>query len=336
MRNLLRRVWVPPRLLYLLGLVVFVTNAAHAQSHKNFPALELVGYQAFALRVSDIEQSVRFYSDIFGTAPARDAKRATYSVGQGNRHFVLLEADEGESLGFAWIGLGIRDFDKNAVSDVLTQLGFTLTAGLNQAPLDRAMRFWIDESWGQDALFFADAEGIVFRVMSIEDCGACPFKAASEGLFTALDINHFTNFVANYERANRLFFEGFGLGILAYQGPSSPTVSLGDGLQFLMYVGGTDSAAPNAAGRTDHVSLSVAAFDVEAMRARLTDYGLTPVEGQRPPRPLTHWVSLRLPNRGGAEGGTPEVYFSDPDGLAIQIQDAGYCGGGGYLGDQCD
>jgi hypothetical protein len=47
-------------------------------------------------------------------------------------------------------------------------------------------------------------------------------------------------------------------------------------------------------------------------------------------------VSLRLPNRGGAEGGTPEVYFSDPDGLAIQIQDAGYCGGGGYLGDQCD
>ncbi len=82
---------------------------------------------------------------------------------------------EDEPLGFAWIGLGVRDFDKRAVGDVLTQLGFTLTAGQDQAPLDRAMRFWIDESWGQDALFFADAEGIVFRVMSTEDCGACPF-----------------------------------------------------------------------------------------------------------------------------------------------------------------
>ena len=167
MRNLLRRVLLPPRLLCLLGLVVFVMNTAHAQSHKNFPALALIGYQAFALRVSDIEQSVRFYSDVFGTAPVLDAKRATYPVGQGNRHFVLFEAEEGEPLGFAWIGLGIRDYDKDAVGDVLTQLGFTRTAGLKQAPLDRAMRFWIDESWGQDALFFADAEGIVFRVMSI-------------------------------------------------------------------------------------------------------------------------------------------------------------------------
>ena len=89
-------------------------------------------------------------------------------------------------------------------------------------------------------------------------------------------------------------------------------------------------------GRTDHVSLSVAEFDVDAIRTRLTAYGLAPSDGQRPPRALTHWVSLRQPNRGGVAGGTPEVYFSDPDGLAIQIQDAGYCGGGGYLGDQCD
>lgn len=336
MSNLLGRVKVPLHLLCLIFVVVLNTNTAHAQSQNKSPAFALAGYQAFALRVSNIEQSVRFYSDVFGTAPVLDAKRATYSVGQGKRHFVLFEAEEDEPLGFAWIGLGVRDFDKRAVGDVLTQLGFTLTAGQDPEPLDRAMRFWIDESWGQDALFFADAEGIVFRVMSTEDCGACPSIVSSEGLLAALGINHFTNFVANYERANRLFFEGFGLGILAYQGASSPTVSLGDGLQFLMYVGGTDSAAPTAMGRTDHVSLSVAEFDVEAMRARLTAYGLAPSDGQRPPRPLTHWVSLRQPNRGGAEGGTPEVYFSDPDGLAIQIQDAGYCGGGGYLGDQCD
>jgi hypothetical protein len=29
------------------------------------------------------------------------------------------------------------------------------------------------------------------------------------------------------------------------------------------------------------------------------------------------------------------VYFTDPDGLLIQVQDVRYCGGGGYLGDVC-
>ena len=38
-----------------------------------------------------------------------------------------------------------------------------------------------------------------------------------------------------------------------------------------------------------------------------------------------HWISMRMPNRGGAEGGTPELYF-DPDGLRIQLQDRSYCG----------
>ena len=44
---------------------------------------------------------------------------------------------------------------------------------------------------------------------------------------------------------------------------------------------------------------------------------------------------MRMPNRGGAPEGTPELYFSDPDGLSIQLQDVAYCGGGGYLGGVC-
>ena len=52
-------------------------------------------------------------------------------------------------------------------------------------------------------------------------------------------------------------------------------------------------------------------------------------------RPLTSWVSLRGEGRGGAKGGTPELYFADPDGIVMQIQDVTYCGGGGYLGEVC-
>jgi hypothetical protein len=38
---------------------------------------------------------------------------------------------------------------------------------------------------------------------------------------------------------------------------------------------------------------------------------------------------------GGAKGGTPELYFTDPDGITIQIQETKYCGGVGYLGEVC-
>jgi hypothetical protein len=44
---------------------------------------------------------------------------------------------------------------------------------------------------------------------------------------------------------------------------------------------------------------------------------------------------MRMPNRGGAPEGTAELYFTDPDGILIQLQDVSYCGGGGHLGEVC-
>jgi hypothetical protein len=75
-------------------------------------------------------------------------------------------------------------------------------------------------------------------------------------------------------------------------------------------------------------------FDPAKVTQMLVDYGLTKQDGQGR-TPLVTYISLRMPNRGGAEGGTPELYFTDPDGLAIQLQDVKYCGGGGFLGELC-
>ena len=44
---------------------------------------------------------------------------------------------------------------------------------------------------------------------------------------------------------------------------------------------------------------------------------------------------IDLPVGYGVRGPWFELYFTDPDGLAIQLQDTKYCGGGGYLGDVC-
>jgi hypothetical protein len=54
-----------------------------------------------------------------------------------------------------------------------------------------------------------------------------------------------------------------------------------------------------------------------------------------PVAPLRHYISMRMENRGGAKEGTPELYFTDPDGILMQLQDTSYCGGGGSLGEDC-
>ena len=51
--------------------------------------------------------------------------------------------------------------------------------------------------------------------------------------------------------------------------------------------------------------------------------------------PLRHYVTMRMPDRGGAKDGTPELYFTDPDGLLVQLQDVTYCGGAGPFGEMC-
>ena len=74
---------------------------------------------------------------------------------------------------------------------------------------------------------------------------------------------------------------------------------------------------------------------IEERRA-LETYGIKPRgSAPGPAGPLTSYVTMRMENRGGAPGGTPELYFTDPDGLLIQLQDVSYCGGAGYLGNVC-
>jgi catechol 2,3-dioxygenase-like lactoylglutathione lyase family enzyme len=92
-----------------------------------------------------------------------------------------------------------------------------------------------------------------------------------------------------------------------------------------------------AGPRIDHACMSLDAFNVDGLLKTLADYGIKASENTgRSGGPMTSWVSVRPEARGGAPiTGTPEVYFSDPDGLSIQLQDTKYCGGGGYLGDIC-
>jgi hypothetical protein len=124
---------------------------------------------------------------------------------------------------------------------------------------------------------------------------------------------------------------------------------------FLMFIGGGGGrgrggrgAAPAEAGaapaapapaatraNVNHVSVNMENFNRDTVTKSMVEFGLTSSGETASTGPLKTYVSLRMPNRGGAEGGTPELYFTDPDGLLLQLQDVKYCGGGGFLGDVC-
>jgi len=200
-----------------------------------------------------------------------------------------------------------------------------------------------------------------------------PERSPKPGVMAMRDMSHFT-INANDPKTVPFYMELFGFQPQAYQA-ATPAWGVGDGVHFLMFTGnaggptraggaappraGGPPAAPGAApaagagappraggpggaGRgggparagIDHACLGMNDFDPAKVTQLLVDFGLKKQEGQGRD-PLVTYISLRMPNRGGAEGGTPELYFTDPDGLAIQLQDVKYCGGGGFLGDLC-
>jgi len=69
----------------------------------------------------------------------------------------------------------------------------------------------------------------------------------------------------------------------------------------------------------------------------LESYGIKPREPGARGRagPLLSYVTMRMADRGGSPDGTPKLYFTDPDGILIQIKDLKYCGGSGKMGEVC-
>jgi catechol 2,3-dioxygenase-like lactoylglutathione lyase family enzyme len=197
-------------------------------------------------------------------------------------------------------------------------------------------------------LFVGDPGGIVVQLQAPGYCGGSGQsgeiclsveRPPQQGLLMLRDLSHFTMRTPDPERAIRFYREVFGLPISAYQG-STPALAVGPGRQFIMMsdVGGGANASPERVkvAFIHHVCFTVDGFDVDRIFKVLNDFGLKPRgQAQEDVPPMTYYVSMRMPDRGGAPTGTPEVYFADPDGLIIQLQDPTYCGGGGVLGERC-
>lgn len=136
--------------------------------------------------------------------------------------------------------------------------------------------------------------------------------AADAPVLAATSINHVTLFVKDVPKTAAFYQELFGLGVRSHQG-NGINLAVGAQNQFL----GIFNGPPNIQPRIDHVCLGIRQFDVDESLEALSTRG---VQGR---------VRMR-------DGKVPELYFNDPNGLSIQLQDESYCGGSGVLGNECE
>ena len=141
---------------------------------------------------------------------------------------------------------------------------------------------------------------------------AVKVSAATQPNIQVTSINHVTMFVKDIPKTVEFYQKMFGLEVLSKQGDAY-NMATGKTGQFLGFYGGT----ANTEVDIHHVCLGIKNFDVESLVARLKEFGIT--------------AQVRM-----RDGSVPEIYFIDPNGIRIQLQDESYCGGSGTLGNQCN
>src|ERR1700677_5218267 len=153
--------------------------------------------------------------------------------------------------------------------------------------------------------------------------------APSAGLIAVKDLSHVTLFVSDAARSIAFYQDLFAMPVQAHQGPT-PLLGVGSNRQFLTLVGAGRDPAIN------HACFTMENFNPDKVLKTLADFGVKPRGDARGPAgSLVSYVTLRTEERGGAKGGTPELYFTDPDGILMQLQDVKYCGGAGRMGEVC-
>ena len=336
---------------FLLSLPV-LANAPRVLAQAGGSSIPLRALNHVGLTVSDPQRSLEFYQGLFGMPiQARQGATTLLRIGDGPQFLAVSGTGAGEAPSISRMGVAVDDFDANRIVEALATHGVTRAepgagGGLAGGPMKVRTRMRGSEAGGAPRgtleLYLGDPDGLVVQIQDLtycggggtlgNVCGATPEPAPTEGVLAVRDLSHFTVSASNGRRSNQFYQEVFGLPVQVLQG-TTPALGIGGGPQFLMFGGGGATRRP---ARIGHVCLTVEGFDKDRILQTLADFGIQPRgDDPGPVGPLTSYVSMRMENRGGAPEGTPELYFTDPDGLLIQLQDTTYCGGGGLLGEIC-
>lgn len=160
---------------------------------------------------------------------------------------------------------------------------------------------------GTPEVYVGDPDGIVIQLNDSSYGGGAgplgdkysraPESAPADGLLAVRDYNHVTSFVPDQRRTVRFYQKLFQMPIDTYQGPL-PILRVGTGNQSLAFVGAADRQSP---ALIDHVCFAMDDFNPGRILATLAGYGVAPcADERRRPAPLKSYVTMRMPDRGGA------------------------------------
>ena len=325
--------------------------AQNAMAQRTAAPLVITSFNHVSLNVTDLKRSIDFYQGLFGMPiqSRQGASSVQLRIGAGPQ-FLNLAGGE-SSPGIDHMCVGIENFNLDRVLKVLADHGVTKSDQRGPLKVQVSLRK-PDEGGAKEGtpeVHVGDPDGIDMQLQDRSYCGGggvlgnvCRSVEASpkKGLIALRAFSHCTVFATDAQRANAFYRQLFGMGYRSYQGPTAPTLAIGPGVEFLMLTGGGAGRgggnAPARAASINHFCMNLERFDVDGILKTLESYGIKPREGQTGPvGPMRSYVSMRMENRGGAKEGTPELYFTDPDGILVQLQDVGYCGGAGVLGNVC-
>jgi catechol 2,3-dioxygenase-like lactoylglutathione lyase family enzyme len=323
-----------------------------AQSGTTFKVLAL---NHFTIAVSDPKRTIEFYQNLFGMpVQAHQGPNTTVlRIGPGPQFMAVGAVGAGAAPSITHYCVTIEGFNVDRVLKVLAAHGVTESkeagGGLSGGPNKVRVRVRGPEVGGDKdgtpEVYVGDPDGIVVQLQDPKYGGGAGKlgevlkvePSPSKGLIALQDLSHFTIAERDSAASNKFYQELFGVGYRSYQGPTAPTIAIGPTVQFVMFTGGAGAGrggGPPRPASINHVSFNMKNFNVEQVQKALESVGVKPrAQGQT--GPMQHYISMRMENRGGAKEGTPELYFTDPDNILIQIQDVSYCGGGGYLGNVC-
>jgi catechol 2,3-dioxygenase-like lactoylglutathione lyase family enzyme len=302
------------------------------------------------LTVTDPARSIEFYQALFGMPiQARQGPTTVLRVGPGPQ-FLALNGGPNAKPGINHFCMTTDRFDVDRLLTILAEHGVTKAeaggrgGGLSGGAMKARIRMRMpDQGGAKDGtaeLYVGDPDGLVVQLQDTTYCGGggvrgeictAPEASPHKGVIAVRDLSHFTLFVSDADRS-RAFYQGiFGMPIQVHQGPATPLLAVGSRGQFLTIVG-----VRGAEPAINHVCMTMENFDPDKVIKTLSEFGIKPrADARGPAGPLTSYISMRMENRGGAKEGTPELYFTDPDGILLQLQDVTYCGGAGRLGELC-
>jgi len=336
----------PPSRRRFMASLPFMLAAPRLLAQK---PVSLRSFNHVSLTVSNLQRSIDFYQGLFGypVQSRQGTETAALRIGAGPQHLGLSTNPSSGVLTprIDHMCLGIEDFDLDRLLKHLAGHGIRQSEQRGAAQVNVRMRSaaFGGGATGTPEVYLGDPDGVLIQLQDANYCAGSgllgtvcttPVPSSKKGLIQTRAYSHCTIHSVEPERSNAFYRRLFGMGIRSYQGPIA-TLAIGTGIEFLVN-SIPSNAAQSTPGSINHFCLTADGFDVNRLIKVLESFGIKARENEAGPvPPMRHYVKARREDQGGAREGTPELYFTDPDGILVQLQDVSYCGGSGVLGNVC-